>query len=116
MAAVLRMKLGDLLTILSKTGRRQKPGACKPFDETGLKAIQEFLVNGNAARRDLEFELNMSGGMVLRRLKMLRERGVVEYMQGDLYGLAEVHKKDSEGVRKMAKIYMEKHDQEARPE
>ena len=43
MAAVLRMKLGDLINVLSKTGQRQKPGACKSFDEAGLKAIQEFL-------------------------------------------------------------------------
>ena len=90
MAAVLRMKLGDLINVLSKTGRRQKPGACKSFDEAGLKIIQEFLMNGNATRRDLELELNMSGGMVLRRLKMLRERGIVEHRPGDLYGLAEV--------------------------
>lgn len=47
-------------------------------------------MDGNATRHDLELELNMSGGMVLRRLKMLRERGIVEHRPGDLYGLAEV--------------------------
>lgn len=46
-------------------------------------------MDGNATRRDLEFELNMSGGMVLRRLEILRERGVVEHLPEDLYGLTE---------------------------
>ncbi len=46
-------------------------------------------MDGNATRRDLEFELNMSGGMVLRRLEMLRERGIVEHLPEGLYGLTE---------------------------
>jgi len=46
-------------------------------------------MDGNATRRDLEFELNMSGGMVLRRLEMLRERGIVEHLPEDQYGLTE---------------------------
>jgi len=44
MVAVIRMKLGDLLDVLS--------GTCKPFDEAGLKSIQTFLLDSNATRRD----------------------------------------------------------------
>ncbi len=117
MTTVIRMKLIDLLTILSFSEPAKKPherGAMvlsKPktqsktvqhqkttyprqlINEDDLRVIQEFLMDGNATRRDLELELNMSGGMVLRRLEMLRERGVVEHLPGDLYGLAEVCKK-----------------------
>ena len=113
MAAVIRMRLVDLLNILSFSEPAKKPrerGAVvlsKPktqsktvqhqkttcsrqlINEEELRVIQEFLMDGNATRRDLEFELNMSGGMVLRRLEMLRERGIVEHLPEDLYGLTE---------------------------
>ena len=110
MAAVIRMRLVDLLNILSFSEPAKKPrerGAVvqskqsttiqhqkttysrQLINEEELRVIQEFLMDGNATRRDLEFELNMSGGMVLRRLEMLRERGIVEHLPEDLYGLTE---------------------------
>ena len=110
MAAVIRMRLVDLLNILSfsepakktrergavvqskqsKTIQHQKTTCPRQLiNEEELRVIQEFLMDGNATRRDLEFELNMSGGMVLRRLEMLRERGIVEHLPEDLYGLTE---------------------------
>jgi hypothetical protein len=110
MAAVIRMRLVDLLNILSfsepakktrergavvqskqsKTIQHQKTTCPRQLiNEEELRVIQEFLMDGNATRRDLEFELNMSGGMVLRRLEMLRESGIVEHLPEDLYGLTE---------------------------
>ena len=110
MTTVIRMKLIDLLAILSFSEPTKKPrerGAVvqskqsttiqhqkttysrQLINEEELRVIQEFLMDGNATRRDLEFELNMSGGMVLRRLEMLRERGIVEHLPEDLYGLTE---------------------------
>ena len=112
MAAVIRMRLVDLLNILfsepakkprergavvlskpktqSKTVQHQKTTYSRQLiNEEELRVIQEFLMDGNATRRDLEFELNMSGGMVLRRLEMLRERGIVEHLPEDQYGLTE---------------------------
>jgi len=106
MAAVIRMKLIDLLNILSfsdqravipsksklqsRTIQHQKTtGPRQLIDEADLRAIHKFLKNGNVTRRDLEFELNMSGAAVLRRLEMLREKGFVEHLPGNQYGLIE---------------------------
>lgn len=104
MAAVIRMKLIDLLNILSfsdpravissklqsRTIQHQKTtGPRQLIDEADLRAIHKFLKNGNVTRRDLEFELNMSGAAVLRRLEMLREKGFVEHLPDNRYGLIE---------------------------
>ncbi|OPY56810.1 MAG: hypothetical protein A4E49_00154 [Methanosaeta sp. PtaU1.Bin112] len=107
--SAIRMKLVDLLTILSFSEPAKRPRergavvqsktvqyqitACprQRIDEADLRAVQEFLMNRNATRRDLEFALNMSDGMVLRRLVMLRERGTVEHLPGNVYGLTEEH-------------------------
>lgn len=112
MAAVLRIKLADLLAVLLELppkaqdvadppqsnftqlkliGFRPGGGATKPVtpnmspkvDEQDLRIVQKYLRHGPASREDLEFHLNMSSSMVLRRLKMLKERGVVEHRSHD---------------------------------
>lgn len=106
---VIRMKLVDLLTIISfsepakkthgrgaavqsKTIQHQITACpCQRIDEADLRVVREFLMNRNATRRDLEFALNMSEGMVQRRLEMLRESGIVEHLPGDVYSLKEEH-------------------------
>lgn len=109
MAAVIRIKLVDLLAVLAETtpdsqkrpskhSKQVKLFSCTPvakdakqgsIDEEDLRAIQKYLKRGDASRRDLEFKLNMSDKMVLRRLDLLKERGIVKHLPGNLYGLTE---------------------------
>jgi len=109
MAAAIRIKLGDLLSILMEKPpviheprtRQIKlfPTAPAPVKaercplnleiEKDLVAIKAYLLNGPAKRDDLEMELNMSGGAVLHRLHLLKARGVVIDLPGYRYQLGE---------------------------
>jgi hypothetical protein len=77
MAAVIKIKLGDLLNILKDTPKPRAPRPSTPGMENDLDAIKEILESGPARRRDLEFELSMSSDAVLRRLHMLMDKGTL---------------------------------------
>jgi biotin operon repressor len=108
MAAAIRIRLADLLSILM-----EKPPAAheprtrqiklfkaapvkaerRPLNleiEKDLEAIKAYLLNGPARRSDLEMALNMSNGAILRRLSILKTRGVVVDLHGHGYQLGEV--------------------------
>jgi len=104
MAAAIRIKLADLLSILMEkqpvihdSHTRQvrlfsiapAKAVRRPLNreiEEDLEAIKAFLLNGPARRDDLEMELNMSNGAVLRRLNLLKENGMVVDLPGHKYG------------------------------
>lgn len=108
MAAAIRIKLGDLLSILmekSHVGHEPHARQIKLFPtaparaerrplnleiEKDLEVIKAYLLNGPAQRRDLEMELNLSDGAVLHRLHLLKARGVVVDLPGHSYKLGEV--------------------------
>ena len=99
MAAAIRIKLADLLSILmekppvaNESRTRQirlfATAERRPLNlEKDLEAIKAYLQNGPARRSDLEMELNMSDKAVLRRLGMLKARGVVVDLPGHSYQL-----------------------------
>lgn len=75
-SSVIHIKLVDLLKIL--------PGP--RIDEKELDAIRSYLLSsGPATRSDLEFEFCLSNSAVLRRLVVLKERGIVEQLPGYRY-------------------------------
>ncbi|MCK9440246.1 MAG: hypothetical protein M0Q13_02335 [Methanothrix sp.] len=105
MAAAIRIKLGDLLSILmekppvvhdshtrqvrlfSTASAKAERRPLNRAIEEDLEAIKAFLLNGTARRDDLEMELNMSDHAVLHRLDLLKERGVLIDLPGDKYGI-----------------------------
>ena len=103
MAAAIRIKLADLLSILmekppvvnesrTKQIRLFATAERRPLNrgiEEDLEAIKAHLQNGPARRSDLEMEFNMSDKAVLRRLGMLKARGVVVDLPGHSYQLKE---------------------------
>jgi uncharacterized membrane protein len=103
MAASIKIKLSDLLSILMerppviheprarqiKLAASPEPCPLNAGMEEDLEAIKAYLLNGPARRSDLEMELNMSNGAVLRRLHMLKKRGVVVDLPGHNYNLRE---------------------------
>lgn len=107
MAAAIRIKLSDLLSILMEkppvvhephTRQIKLPKAApvkaerRPLNleiEKDLEAIKAYLLNGPARRSDLDMALNMSDAAVLRRLHLLKERGVVVGLSGHRYQLGE---------------------------
>ncbi len=112
MAAVIRIRLVDLLQILCETSPKEvraKPNSPRQarsavveavprkdsgrqagrIDEAELAAISRYLqCAGPAKRIDLQFALNLSEKAVLHRLDLLKERGVIEDLPGHRYGLA----------------------------
>jgi biotin operon repressor len=104
MAAAIRIKLGDLLSLLMETPhaaheprvRQTKLFTTTPESrplnlemEKDLAAIKAYLLNGPARRSDLEMELNMSNSAVLHRLHQLKARGAVVDLPGHQYKLVE---------------------------
>jgi hypothetical protein len=107
MAAAIRIKLSDLLSILMEkppAAHEPRTGQIKLFKaapvkaerrplnmeiEKDLEAIKAYLLNGPARRSDLDMVLNMSDGAVLRRLHLLKERGVVVDLPVHRYQLRE---------------------------
>jgi hypothetical protein len=101
MAASIKIKLSDLLSILMERppviheprARQIKlstpPEPCPLKMEEDLEAIKAYLLNGPVRRSDLEMVLNMSNGAVLRRLHLLKKRGVVVDFPGHNYKLRE---------------------------
>jgi len=116
MAAVLRIKLADLLAVmvsdlspragvpaqqgfaqLTLTGQKSRDQTDKPeirpmstkLDDKELWAIQRYLRSGPATRKDLEFALSMSGSAILHRLKFLRQKGTVVLLTDNTYALPE---------------------------
>ncbi len=107
MAAAIRIKLSDLLSLLmEKPPANHEPRARqiklfspapakaerRPLNlaiEEDLEAIKTYLLNGPARRSDLEMELNLSDGAVLHRLRKLKARGVVVDLPGHRYKLGE---------------------------
>ncbi|MFZ2472755.1 MAG: hypothetical protein WAW52_12560 [Methanothrix sp.] len=106
MAAAIRIKLGDLLSILmekqpvvhdSHTKQARLFAAAPAKAERrplnleimkDLEVIKAYLMTSGPARRiDLEMELNFSSGAVLQRLNLLKERGVLIDLPGDKYGI-----------------------------
>ena len=104
MAAAIRIKLADLLSILmekppavnesrTKQIRLFATAERRPLNrgiEEDLEAIKAYLQNGPARRSDLEMELNMSKDSVLRRLGMLRAAGEIVSLPDRGYQLREV--------------------------
>ena len=93
MAAAIRIKLADLLKILSE----QPPSACRrsttqkhPLVEKDIEIIRQHLQSGPIGRRDLELELNMSRSAILHRLDLLKERGIIVDLPDHHYGLREL--------------------------
>jgi biotin operon repressor len=107
MAAAIRIKLSDLLSILMekppvihepRTRQIRLPKAAPAKaerrhlnleTEKDLEAIKAYLLNGPVRRSELEMELNLSSGAVLHRLNMLKARGVVIDLPGYRYKLGE---------------------------
>jgi hypothetical protein len=107
MAAAIKIKLSDLLSILMekppvihepRTRQIRLPKASpakaerRPLNleiEKDLEAIKAYLLNGPARRCDLELVLNLSDGAVLHRLSKLKARGVVIDLPGHRYKLGE---------------------------
>jgi hypothetical protein len=107
MAAAIKIKLADLLSILmEKPPANHEPRARqiklfqtapakaerRPLNleiEKDLEAIKAYLLNGPARRSDLEMVLNLSDGAVLHRLSKLKARGVVGDFPGHRYKLGE---------------------------
>jgi hypothetical protein len=107
MAAAIRIKLSDLLSILMEKPpviHEQRTRQIKLFKaapanaerrplnleiEKDLEAIKAYLLNGPAQRSDLDMVLNLSDGAVLRRIHLLKERGVVVGLPGHRYQLRE---------------------------
>lgn len=77
MAACIRIRLVDLLSILMEKPKTRAPRPSTPGMEKDLDSIKEILESGPARRRDLEFELSMSGDAVLRRLHILMDKGIL---------------------------------------
>ncbi len=118
MAAVLRIKLADLLTVMT-SDLSPRPGGPNPNQsaftqlkligfrpvectlkpgnpkirseryEQELRVIQKYLRSAPASREDLEFELNMTDKAVRHRLAVLKARGVIEYRSDKTYSLKE---------------------------
>ncbi|NPV62799.1 MAG: hypothetical protein HPY61_09260 [Methanotrichaceae archaeon] len=100
MTAVLRIKLADLLAVITLPVSipgllsRPKPASApaakqqQEWVEADLDEIRAFLMGGPAGRRDLELGLNMSRQVVRHRLQMLKDRGMVEHLPGNMYDLA----------------------------
>lgn len=100
MAAAIRIKLADLLRILTekapvvhepRTRQVKLPKAtpAKAEIEKDLGAIREHLLAGPAKRSDLDIVLTLSEDATLRRLHLLMERGVVVDLPGHMYGIPE---------------------------
>lgn len=86
MAAMIRMKLSDLLKTLEPN--QQYQNSFSGIHEAELAAICEYLQSaGQVRRRDLEFEFHLTRGAVLRRLDLLKERGLIEELPGHRYAL-----------------------------
>lgn len=89
MAAAIRIRLADLLRILTETPP-VKHRSARPNIQADLEAIREYLQSGPARRSDLETELGVSGDAVLHRLGMLKAAGEVVYLPDHRYQLAGV--------------------------
>jgi hypothetical protein len=103
MAAAIRVKLADLLSILmekppvahepqTRQIKMTTPLERRPLSvevEKDLEAIKEYLLAGPARRSDLEFQFTLSNSAVLHRLHLLMERGVVVDLPGHMYGIPE---------------------------
>jgi uncharacterized membrane protein len=103
MPAVLRLKLIDLLRVLSDKAPKEKESHTRQIKlieprrkervplnlglKEDLEAIKAYLQNGPARRQDLEMELHYSSGVVLRRLHMLKEMGEVINLPNHGYGI-----------------------------
>lgn len=89
MAAVLRIKLADLLYALTdRPQTRPSFAQTRLFsitEEEELEAIREYLQGNQTTRQDLEFRFNMSRDAVLRRLNILIARGEIERLPGNTY-------------------------------
>ena len=97
MAAAIRIKLSDLLSIISDwpqeapkiRKKRSQPIASAPI-EMDLEAIRGYLLaSGRATKQDVSMELHMSSNATVRRLNLLKERGVIVDLPGHNYGLKE---------------------------
>lgn len=93
MAAVIRMKLVDLLKILNE----QPPSSAfvrtvtapSPLVEKDVEAIRRHLKNGPTERRVLEIELGLSRNVMTHRLNLLKERGVIVEANAHCFELKE---------------------------
>lgn len=91
MAAVIRMKLADLLKILNE----QPPSGASvrtvtrpgPLAERDIEIIRRHLQSGPTGRRVLEIELGLSRSAMTHRLNLLKERGIVVEFPGHCFAL-----------------------------
>jgi hypothetical protein len=99
MAIAIRIKLADLLEVMSrsnaevlrnmpqKTEQTRFTGLCQKIGEDTLTDIQEYLQStGPKKRRELEYKFSMSRNAVLRRLAVLKQRGTIVQLPENCYG------------------------------
>jgi len=98
MAAAIRIRLSDLLKILTdrpqETASMSRKRKIRPISsariEEDMETIRRYLqASGPTTRRDLSMELHMHDHFTLYRLSLLKERGVVVELPGHKYDLAE---------------------------
>jgi len=88
MPCAIRIKLIDLLKILSERPSGETAARHLPFLEKDLEAVKAYLqTSGPVASKDLAADFSISKGATLRRLNLLRERGVLINLPGDKYGI-----------------------------
>jgi biotin operon repressor len=92
-AAAIRIKLADLLMILSERPGGEttpKPSRHYPFLERDIVAVKAYLqTSGPAKVTDLEKEFDISKRAIWHRLNLLKERGVLVHLPGDKYAILE---------------------------
>ena len=101
MATAIRIKLVDLLEILSihppgawgsaRTDPKQRTFATTTREtEADVECIKRYLLaSGPARARDLAMELHLNEKAVSHKLKLLRERGELVDLPDHVYGLKE---------------------------
>lgn len=87
MAAAIRIRLSDLLKILTDKPKTRAPRPPTPAMAEDLDAIKKILESGPQKRGDLELELGISGDAILRRLHLLLASGVVVGVSDHSYRL-----------------------------
>lgn len=101
MAVVLRLKLIDLLRLLTeKVPKEREPHTRQlklnepkrkersPLNleiEKDLEAIEKIMAAGPVSNHDLQMVLNMSSNAVLRRLHLLMDKGTLITIPGNQY-------------------------------
>ena len=94
----ITLKLVDLLEVI-KTPKKRRDALGSKIDDKELTAICDYIrVGGRVKTNDLELKFHMSKSAVLRRLDLLRERGVIERSPDNYYGYCDPAPAAPEGL------------------